>query len=444
MCGPKHFSIIFLALIFATWGLPAGRADEVLYWNTVALDLVQQNATNPPKTSRDLAIIQASVYDALNAIDRAYSPLYFQPAVTGPASREAAVAAAAHQALLGLYPSYASSLNGILSTRLASIPDEAAKDNGIALGRNVANSMLTWRAADGWDAGFTYVGGTAPGQWRPTPPDFKPGLAPLWGQVTPFAIPSADEFRSGPPPALNTPEYAAAVNEVKLLGASHSAARTPDQTQIATFWDDPPGTTAAPSGKWNQIAQVLAEQFHNTLAENARMLALLNLAQADAGIVCWDTKYTFDLWRPETAIHLADTDGNPDTRADPDWKPFLTTPPFPEYVAGHSVFGGAGAETLALFFGTDDISFEIEAGFGVLPGVTRSFDSLSDAAIENGLSRIYGGIHYSFSDLNGIACGREVGSYVFENCAGPIPAPRAGILALLGVVCLLRWRPRHP
>jgi hypothetical protein len=444
MCGPKYPAVFLLALLVAAWHVPAGRADEVLYWNSVALDLVRQSATNPPKASRDLAIVQASVYDALNAIDRTYNPLYFQPAVSGPASREAAVAAAACQALAGLYPSYANSLDNLLNTRLATFPDGAAKDNGIALGHNVANSMLAWRASDGWDAQAAYVGGTAPGQWRPTPPDFKPGLEPLWGQVTPFAIPDAQEFRPGPPPALNTPAYAAAINEVKLLGASNSTARTPDQAQIALFWDDPPGIAAGPPGKWNQIAQVLALQFHNTLAENARMFALLDIAQADAGIVASDTKYTYDFWRPETAIHLADTDGNPDTPADPDWQPFLTTPPFPEYISGHSTFGGAAAETLALFFGTDDISFEIQAGFGVLPGVARSFDSLSDAALENGLSRIYGGIHYSFSNFDGIACGRAIGSYVFENCAGPIPAPSASLLALCGAACLFHWRPRRP
>jgi len=444
MCGPKCLCLCVGFLIFATWGIPAGRADEVIYWNNVALDLMRQTAANPPKASRDLAIVQASVYDALNAIDRAYDPLYFQPTVTGPASREAAVAAAAYQALVGLYPGYAGSLNTILNTRLASIPEGAAKDNGIALGRNVANSMLTWRASDGWDASAIYEGSTDPGDWRPTPPKFQSGTAPLWGHVAPFAIPNAEDFRPGPPPAMNTPEYAAAVNEVKLLGASNSTARTPDQTEIAFFWDDLPGAAAAPSGKWSQIAQTLALQRGNTLAENARMFALLNLAQADAGIVAWDTKYTYDLWRPETAIHLADTDGNPDTVADPDWQPLLPTPPFPEYVSGHSIFGGAGAEVLALFFGTDDISFESEAGFGALPGVTRSFDSLSDAAWENGLSRIYGGIHYSFSNRNGIASGQEIGRYVFENFARPIPAPAAGLLVLLGTACLLRWRRRLP
>jgi hypothetical protein len=209
------------------------RADEVIYWNNVALDLVQQSATNPPKASRDLAIVQASVYDALNALDRAYDPLYFQPTVIGPASREAAVAAAACQALIGLYPNYATSLNSTLTTRLAGISEGATKDNGIAVGQMVANYMLTWRASDGWDAGATYEGSMDAGQWRPTPPDFQSGTAPLWGHVTPFALPDAEDFRPGPPPAMNTPEYAAAVNEVKLLGASGSLTRTPDQTQVA-------------------------------------------------------------------------------------------------------------------------------------------------------------------------------------------------------------------
>jgi hypothetical protein len=244
----------------------------------------------------------------------------------------------------------------------------------------------------------------------------------------------------GLPPVLTSREYAAAVNETKRLGGIHSPARTPEQTQIAEFWSDNPGATASPVGKWNLIAQNLAGQQGNTLAQNARMFALLNVALADAAIVCWDTKYTYGEWRPIDAIRLADTDGNPATQPDPGWTPLLTTPAFPEYTSGHSTFSAAAAETLALFYGTDDIAFTTGAGFDVLPGVTRSYDSLSEAALEAGRSRIYAGIHFQFSNVAGQQCGIAIGDYIFDNYAQPIPAPGAALLVSIGAAGLLRWR----
>ncbi len=440
MANPRYTRAVLLFLLVAACGVPAGWADEVTYWNSVALDLAKENAASPPVVSRDLAILHASIYDALNAITGAYSPLSSQPAITGPVSQEAAVAGAAHEALVGLYPGQEAALNDLLSTRLAGSAAGPAKDNAIALGQSVADHLLALRATDGSDGHVSYPGGTAPGQWRPTPPKYLAAVAPQWGDVHPFAIPRADDFRPGPPPALTSTEYAVAFNEVKSLGASNSTARTADQTQIAQFWSDSPGATASPVGKWNLIAQTVADQQGNTLAENARLFALLNLSLADAGIVCWDTKYTYGSWRPETAIHLADTDGNPATSADPDWKPLLVSPAFPEYISGHSTFSAAAAETLVLFFGTDDIAFETGAGFDVLPGVMRSYDSFSAAALEAGRSRIYAGIHFEFSNITGRETGVAIADYVYGHCAQPVPAPGAAALALFGVVCLLRGR----
>lgn len=398
-------------------GAAPSRADEVIYWNNVALDIMKQTATPPPKVSRDLAIVHAAIYDALNAIDQTYAPLYDQPPVVGPASREAAVAAAAYQALVGLYPVWESTLAEDLRARLAGIPDSTAKDNGVALGKRVADHILALRAADRWGADSPYNGSTEPGKWRPTAPGYQPGLAPHGGNLKPFALPNTEDFRPGPPPGLNCPEYTAALEEVRSWGGANSTARTPDQTQIAHFWSDSPGATASPPGKWNLIAQTLSERQHNTLAENARLFALLNLALADAGIVCWNTKYTYEFWRPVDAIHLADADGNPDTSADPNWSPLLTTPPFPEYMSGHSTFSGAAARILSLFVGTDDIPFATAAGFEVLPGVTRSFPRISAAAQEAGISRVYGGIHFGFSNREGLACGARIADYVFAHYA---------------------------
>ncbi len=440
MGNPRYTRAAFLCFLVAACCVPAGWADEVTYWNSVALDLAKESATSPPAVSRDLAILHASIYDALNAITGAYSPLYSQPATAGPVSQEAAVAAAAREALVGLYPGQEAALSDLLSARLAGVAAGPAKDNGIALGQSVANHLLALRAADGSDRHVSYPGGTAPGQWRPTPPQYLPAVAPQWGDVRPFAIPRADDFRPGPPPMLTSTEYAIAFNDVKSLGAFSSATRTADQTQIAQFWSDSPGATASPVGKWNLIAQTVAGQQGNTLAENARLFALLNLSLADAGIVCWDTKYTYGSWRPETAIHLADTEGNPATPADPDWKPLLVSPAFPEYISGHSTFSAAAAETLGLFFGTDQIAFETGAGFDVLPGVMRSYDSFSAAALEAGRSRIYAGIHFEFSNTMGRETGIAIADYVGTHFAQPIPAPGAATLALFGLVCLLRGR----
>jgi membrane-associated phospholipid phosphatase len=446
MANRRNAFVAALSFVVALSGVSTGWADEVTYWNNIALDIVKESATHPPKVGRDLAIMHSAMYDALNAIDRTHYPLFFEPPVTGPASREAAVAAAAHQTLVSLYPAYEARLNDLLNARLAAIPSGAAKSNGVALGQSVAGDMLALRASDGSNLNAVYSGGTAPGQWRPTPPGYKSGLAPLWGNVTPFSISSADDFRPGPPPALTSQQYAAAVEHVKSVGSSNSTTRTPDQTQIADFWSDFSGATATPVGKWNLIAQTLAEQQGNTLAENARMFALLDVALADAGIVCWDTKYTYGLWRPEDAIHLADTDGNPATQADPAWTPYLTTPAFPEYTSGHSTFSAAAAKVLGLFFGTDDIPFETIAGFDVLPGVTRSYDSLSEAALEAGLSRIYGGIHYDFSNITGRETGLAIADYVYAGSAQAIPVPESAVLAIIGAACLLRARRalRHP
>ncbi len=429
-----------LSFVLAICGASAGWADEVTYWNSVALDIMKQSATNPPMVGRDLAIMHSAMYDALNAIDRTHASLFYEPTVTGPASEEAAVAAAAHKALASLFPTYRTSLDEMLNTRLAALPNGAAKSHGIALGQDVAANMLALRASDGSAGNTVYNGGTEPGQWRPTPPAYKPGLVPWWGNVTPFSIPSASRFMPGPPPALNSSQYGAAVNETRSLGRFDSTTRTADQTQIAEFWADSPGPTASPVGKWNLIAETLATQQGNTLAENARMFALLDVTLADAGIVCWKTKYTYELWRPEDAIHLADTDGNPATQADPTWTPLLTSPNFPEYMSGHSTFSAAAAEMLGLFFGTDDIAFETMAGFDVLPGVTRSYDSLSEASLEAGMSRIYAGIHFQFSNVAGRECGQSIADYVFATSAQTIPVPGSSILVLIGAACLLRAR----
>jgi hypothetical protein len=244
--------------------------------------------------------------------------------------------------------------------------------------------------------------GTEPGVRVPTPPANAPALDPQWGQVTPFTLASGSQFRPGPPPALTSPEYTAVLNQVESLGGANSTIRTPEQTQIARFWADGSGTETPP-GHWNTSAEQVALERHDSLAKDARVFALLDIALADAGIACWDAKYTYNFWRPITAIQ---------TTADPSWTPLLVTPAFPSYFSGHSTFSAAAATVLSSIYGPNTA---FTTSSDALPGVTRSFPSFQAAAEEAGMSRIYGGIHYSFDNQAGLAVGQQVGNYVLQH-----------------------------
>jgi hypothetical protein len=337
-----------------------------------------------------------------NHILRTHTPYRITGQVPASASPEAAAAAAAHYALSILYPSLQAGFDATYIHALANIKDGPQKASGIAWGAFVASSLLNLRSTDGSGTLINYVPGTEVGQWRPTVSfggQVRPALLPQWGSVTPFALASGSQFRPPPPPALNTPQYTADFNMVKAVGGSVSAVRTAEQTQIALFWGYGP-STATPSGHWNEIAQVVAANLGNTLEQNARLFALLNIALADAAIVSWDCKYVFNFWRPITAIQLAEMDGNADTAADRTWTPLLPTPPFPEYTSGHSTFSGAAAAILAQFYGTDEIPFTV--GTDDLPSIYRHYERFSDAAHESGISRIYGGIHFMAATVSGL------------------------------------------
>src|SRR5213078_1045247 len=277
----------------------------------------------------------------------------------------------------------ASSFDALHAAILAAIPDGPQKVAGIVWGEFVANQILAARANDGSDAIVPPPGGSGPGVWVPTPPAFLPYLLPQWGFVAPFAMSGSSQFRPPGPPSLDSERYATDYNEVKELGAAVGSTRTEDQTEIALFWADGAGTETPP-GHWNSIAQIIADARGNTLEENARLFALMNIAMADAAICAWDAKYTFNFWRPVTAIRNSDLDGNAATDPDPAWTSFIVTPPFPDYVSGHSTFSGAASAVLAMFYGTDNISFTTGSDF--LPGVQRNFNSFSAAADEAAVS----------------------------------------------------------
>lgn len=402
-------SCCFLLLLLACG--PAG-ADVVIDWNNVALHAIRVDKTAPPKASRALACVHVALFDAINSITGAPYEPYLVPRTEfiAPVDPTAAAAAAAHLALTDLFPAQAATFDAALATSLAAIPDGPAKTSGVDWGKSVARQILDARKDDGSDAVVAYEAPGGANWWARTPPAFADPLLPNWPYVKPWAMSRSDQFRQGPPPASTSAEYARAFREVKRLGRATSSSRTAEQSQIALFWADGPGT-ATPPGHWHVIAQDLARAKGNTVIENARLFALLGIAAADAAVVAWDHKYYYSHWRPVTGIQHADTDGNPKTSADPDWAPFIATPPFPAYVSGHSTFSSVSATVLALFFGTDAIPFTTTSD--ALPGVERSFDSLSEAAEEAGQSRIYGGIHWQYDNQIGLASGRSLGEHVF-------------------------------
>jgi membrane-associated phospholipid phosphatase len=363
-----------------------------------------------------MAIVHLAIYDAVNTIDGGYAGYLAQRKGPDKGSEAAATARAAHDTLTALYPSRKAIFDDALESSLTRVPDGPAQNKGIAIGRNAAKQILAAREDDGADAIVSYTPGAAPDDWQPTPPAFAPPLLPQWPQVTPFALESGDQFRPPPPPSITSEEFTAAFNQVKSIGSANSITRTQDQTDIALFWADGAGT-ATPPGHWNLIAADVAHQQHNTLAENARLFALLNVALADAGIASWDSKYFYNFCRPVTAIHNAAADGDPNTMPDADWSPLLTTPPFPSYISGHSTFSAAAATILAGFFGTDRITFT--TGSENPAASARTFTSFSQAANEAGISRIYAGIHWDFDNTAGLATGKAVGNYVLAHSLRP-------------------------
>jgi hypothetical protein len=403
--------------------------DAILSWNAnagkAAIAACLAPGGNALAESRMYAMAHVAMHDALNAIDRRSRPYAYDGAASASTSRDAAIAAAARDVLVEVIGQLQESPTcvqaGIASVEadyalaLAGIPDGDGKNRGIATGRAAALAILDLRAQDGSDQpllDFNYPQGTLPGEYR-----FHSNLpfafAPGWGQVTPFVLQHAMQFRAGPPYEITSRQYAEDFNEVKTLGGDGAAAnaRTAEQTEIAFFWVE-----SSPLA-WNRIARTVASDAHLGLHENARLFGLLNMAMADGYVGSWAVKYHYNFWRPVTAIHLADTDGNPETAGDPSWTPSLGfTYPMPDHDSAHSVEGGAAAEVLQQVFGSDHIAFSA-CSFTLPAGSTcadpsprlRSFSSFSEAADENGLSRVLVGIHFRRASEEGIEHGRKIG-----------------------------------
>jgi hypothetical protein len=408
---PQKF--IYLSITFALAGA-AAVADEVTDWNhAMLLATLTAPVTPAPVTTRVAAIFQAAVFDAVNGIERRYAPIHVPPAVSPFASKRAAAVQAAYVALVDLFPAQQSKFDQMRATSLAAITDpQPAIQQGIAWGQTVADQIWAWRSQDGFSATTApYLGGSNPGQWRPTPPAMAPGLVPQLATTTPWVISSPSQFRTTGPPALNSDQYTADYNETKNMGSATSTSRTADQTLFANFWQ-----ASNPPDYWDPVAISLAQQRQFTMVQTAGLLALVNLGIADAAIGCWDAKYTYSFWRPITAINLGDTDGNDATIGDPTWTPLIVTPPFPEYPSAHSCVSGAATRILSAIFG-EESSFTVVSD--ATPGTTRSFHSFTAAFEEVKNARIYGGIHFRTACVDGTALGTAVANYVMAHAIRP-------------------------
>lgn len=384
-------------------------SDPVIEWNQFLLGIQatpgEQPATVHP--TYELAIMHAAIYDAVVSIDHSAMP--YLTTLHGPrhASLAAAADTAARDTLITLYPGLQLSIYEEYARLLAQLPPGRHVSEGIRVGERVATQLLAARIGDGSNAApIPFQPGSNPGDYQLTPPAFSAPVFTHWRFVRPFVLHQADQFRPPPPPPLTSATYAAAINEVKTLGAAQGSTRTADQTQIGLFWNVP--IWAA----WNRIAQTAAVGHGGTLSQNARTFAALNLTLADSVIAFYDAKYTYRLWRPVTAIQRADTDGNPDTTADPNWTPLSATAPDPSYPGAHATISAAAAATLAALYGND---FAFTVTSTALPGVERSFVSFSEAAQEASISRIYNGNHTRLDEVAGEDLGRDIAQFVLAS-----------------------------
>jgi hypothetical protein len=390
-----------------------GSGAIVIAWNKELLHIVKTPGAQPATVhpTRSFAILHAAIYDAVVSITRDAPAYVFSVNAPRSARPDAAAAQAGHDTLVALYPTMKAALDQQLAGELAVIPDVAGKQQGIQVGQAVAARLIAIRANDGSAATPPpFVPGTQPGNYRPTPPNFPAPAFTNWGNVTPFVLNNAAQFRPGPPPALTSQAYAQALNEVKSLGQNSSTTRTPDQTVIAKFWAGPIWNT------WNEIAENAALAHHTNLERTASLFAVLNLSFADSAIAFYDAKYHYQLWRPITAIRLADTDGNPATVGDPIWTPLAVTAADPSYPGAHSTISATGATVLSAFFGRNQDQIRVTSD--VLPGVVRTFASYNDVATEAGLSRIFAGQHTRIDHEAGLALGHDIAQFVLPHFSG--------------------------
>jgi hypothetical protein len=401
--------------------LAANAADNpnvVIDWNQTMLAALATAKVPAPASMRLGAIVQAAVFDAVNGIGPQYTPVHVAPAAPDRASQPAAAVGAAYTALVSLFPSQKPTLDADLAASVAALRGNHHGSSspiglGLSWGDSVAAQIVAWRSTDGFSSPPSpYLPGTSPGDWQPTPGGSGLPKFQTLATTTPFALTSPSQFRPAGPPAVTSAKYTRDFNEVMAFGGATSSARTTYQTETATFWQ---GDT--PTDMWDRVADSLAQERHLNLLKTARLLAFVNLAEADASFAVWDAKTTFNFWRPVTAIAQAALDGNPNTNPEAGWLPLLVTPYFQEYPSAHSGVSSAAVTVLESFFG-DRVEFTVTSNG--LPGVERSFNRLSDAIAQVGDARVFAGFHFRFSVNDGARMGVQVARYAESRLMRPV------------------------
>ena len=417
---------VLLASVVTILFITTARADAPSDWNAIAVQAITTACPAPtcmpaiparpgPTGVLDIAMVQAAVYDAVQAIEKDFEPYFVEiPGASG--SPVAATAKAAHDVLVNRFPWQTASLDATYHTYLAT-HGLSETDPGVEVGAMAAAGIIALRADDGsfpTPPPPPFTGGTAPGVWRPTAPGFAPMLAPWLGSVTPFVLTSPSQFRAHRPPALTSPEYTRDYIEAKKLGSINSTDRTPEQTDLAHFWNSNFVVLL------NRLLRDIAGAHVNNISDSSRLFALAEMSMADAVITAWDSKVHYVFWRPITAIQEGNNDGNPRTIGDTNWLPLITTPPYPDHTSGANNITAAATRSLALIFG-NEVSFSITTtNPGPTMDDTRDYTRFSDVQEEVVNARIYEGIHFRFADEDARKQGRHVAQWAFSHFLRPL------------------------
>jgi hypothetical protein len=419
----KHFAGLVLCGVLGGAG-PAlaegvAPASAVVDWNRITVDAVTAGRPGPIGIV-DIALVQIAVHDAVQAIEKRFEPYYFE-LDRAHGSRSAAVAAAAHGVLVGMYPAQAATLDPVYQTYLAD--NGLTGDPGLDVGEQAAAGILPLRRVNPNPLPPPFVGRNEIGVWRPTPSflgnppmpaPFSPMAAPWMGSLDPFTLTSPSRFRPGPPPALTSERYKKDFNEVKAFGSLNSTARSPEQTDLAYFY------SGNIPGQWNSALRGVATRYLRRTGDQARLLALANMATADSLISSWDSKVHYVFWRPVTAIVEAANDGNPGTEAEASWQPLINTPPYPDYTSGANNVAGAMTRTMQLFFDTDRMTFDVTTAVPEAVRKTRTYRRFSDAADDMVDARVLLGIHFRFADVEGRRQAQRVADWTFNHYLLPL------------------------